>query len=75
VTFHVIVVDRDAGWAVEKHGPFPSHDVAATVAKTLRRMHSGLTPARGNLHLVESARDQYDVRIIQHDNHPTGDAA
>lgn len=76
MTFAVLVVDRDAGWESERHGPFTSRAEADSEARRIRsRMLVGLVPPPGHFASVRSAAESYEVRVVETDDGPTKDAA
>lgn len=62
--YRVVVIDRDAGWRVEQHGPLHTRQEAEHLAKQLRGDYARRPP----LITVRDARnlnDSYDVRVVE----------
>ena len=64
MTFAVIVIDRDAGWVVEEHGPYPDRSRAEQTRKQLYATFAKERPL-ASFKPAKNLNDTYEVKIIE----------
>lgn len=64
MTYTVIVIDRDAGWVVEKHGPYTNRERADERMRELRAMFA-LSRPLASFKPARNLNDTYEVKVIE----------